>query len=1049
MRIAHLSDTHIRNLKYHSEYKNIFDEIYKILNDEEIDLIVHCGDICHTKTQISPEFVEMCSDFLNNLSDIAPTYIILGNHDGSCRNPDRQDSISPIVKSLNKSNLFLMKNSGEKIINKDFSLNVLSVFDPVWTSPSDFDKVNIALYHGSVTGCETELGWKMDHCENDISIFKDFDFAMLGDIHKPNQILDKEGRIRYAGSTIQQNFSEANDKGFLIWDIRSKDEFDVKRIIIKNPKPFISIELTKGGKLPRNLKVQSGARVRLITNNNLSLSNIQKVFEIARRNFSPESITFLNRSLSRDSVENIVNNFKKENLRDLKIQEKLILEYLKDFRLSDSLKSKILDINKKYDAEINSEEDPGRNIKFEILTFKWENLFNYGSKNKIDFKKLGGIVGIFGKNYSGKSSIIDGLIYTMFNSISKNSRKNLNIVNDKKDSCWGEVTLRHDKKIYRIKRTTEKYVKKLKGSESTEARTDVNFEYTDEITGNVVSLNGLTRADTDKNITKLFGTLEDFLLTSMASQLGSLDFINEGSTKRKEILAKFLDLDNFDKKFKLVKDDVSDLKSSFKKIEERDYELEVSKARKELSNNEKKIESIKKESEKINDRAKKINEELIEVTNHINSIPSSVEDYAQIEHKISKEKGELSDRRKALSFTAAELSSKKEIFAKIQEFIDNFDISSLQKTKIDLEAKTLGVAGLADSIKEKERQLHYEYQKIKPLDEVPCGPEFSHCKFIRGAYQAKEKINIVELALKKQKNNYEQLKSKMNENQLEEVKRQIDKYSTIIKQHKELMDEITHKNITLNNNKESIELIENKILILNKNLEEAIKNKKLIDELSDLQSKKTNLKKRYSEAEISLKEKEKELHELLKEHGSLQQRCFDLEKQKEESIKTRDDYEAYELFLKCMHPSGIAYDIIKKSLPVINEEIAEILLNIVDFQVFFVNDESRLDLYLKRPDDPNFRALEMGSGAEKAIASIAIRLALLHVSTLPCGDLFILDEPGTSLDDENRAGFIKILDLIKEFFRCTILISHLDALKDAADVIIDIENKKGFAHVNQ
>ena len=64
----------------------------------------------------------------------------------------------------------------------------------------------------------------------------------------------------------------------------------------------------------------------------------------------------------------------------------------------------------------------------------------------------------------------------------------------------------------------------------------------------------------DKNIIKYFGTIDDFLLTSMASQLGSLVFINEGSTKRKEILAKFLDLDLLEKKFKTAKEDASDLK---------------------------------------------------------------------------------------------------------------------------------------------------------------------------------------------------------------------------------------------------------------------------------------------------------------------------------------------------------------------------------------------------------------------------------------------------------------------------------------------------------
>ena len=37
--------------------------------------------------------------------------------------------------------------------------------------------------------------------------------------------------------------------------------------------------------------------------------------------------------------------------------------------------------------------------------------------------------------------------------------------------------------------------------------------------------------------------------------MGAMTFINEGSTKRKEILAKFLDLDQFEKKFKLSKND--------------------------------------------------------------------------------------------------------------------------------------------------------------------------------------------------------------------------------------------------------------------------------------------------------------------------------------------------------------------------------------------------------------------------------------------------------------------------------------------------------------
>ena len=60
-KFAHIADTHIKNLKYHYEYRIIFDQLYEKLREERVDYIVHCGDIAHTKTQISPEFVELCN----------------------------------------------------------------------------------------------------------------------------------------------------------------------------------------------------------------------------------------------------------------------------------------------------------------------------------------------------------------------------------------------------------------------------------------------------------------------------------------------------------------------------------------------------------------------------------------------------------------------------------------------------------------------------------------------------------------------------------------------------------------------------------------------------------------------------------------------------------------------------------------------------------------------------------------------------------------------------------------------------------------------------
>ncbi len=75
-------------------------------------------------------------------------------------------------------------------------------------------------------------------------------------------------------------------------------------------------------------------------------------------------------------------------------------------------------------------------------------------------------------------------------------------------------------------------------------------------------------------------------------------------------------------------------------------------------------------------------------------------------------------------------------------------------------------------------------------------------------------------------------------------------------------------------------------------------------------------------------------------------------------------------------PNGIAYDIIKKKIPVINAEIAKVLANIVDFEIFFEASGNKFDIFIKHPQYDE-RPIEMASGAEKSLSAMAIRLALL------------------------------------------------------------------------
>ena len=89
--------------------------------------------------------------------------------------------------------------------------------------------------------------------------------------------------------------------------------------------------------------------------------------------------------------------------------------------------------------------------------------------------------------------------------------------------------------------------------------------------------------------------------------------------------------------------------------------------------------------------------------------------------------------------------------------------------------------------------------------------------------------------------------------------------------------------------------------------------------------------------------------EFVKNVGSLEQKIENIVNQKNEYRDLQTEYAAYDLYMRCMHSNGIAYDIIKKKIPVINSEIAKVLANIVDFEVFFEASGNKFDIFIKHP----------------------------------------------------------------------------------------------------
>ena len=346
-------------------------------------------------------------------------------------------------------------------------------------------------------------------------------------------------------------------------------------------------------------------------------------------------------------------------------------------------------------------------------------------------------------------------------------------------------------------------------------------------------------------------------------------------------------------------------------------------------------------------------------------------------------------------------------------------------------------------------QIENLEKKIAMLENHKYDPNCEYCtnnKFVKDAMMAMDILPQLRHRYTELGELIQGLTEKLSIMDISEIEERISKYESLEQRVQSSLTEVKqleHKIEKINLKSDSIAA---QYQELNRKKDLYEENKETIENLGALNNERRSLEKMIEKKTKELDTCNSKLQHLYIEQGSETTMLKTLRSNQEELEKMEAQWTAYDLFMQCMHPNGIPYNIIKRSLPVVNEEIAKVLANIVEFETFFDNQDGKLDIYIKHPNyDP--RPLSMGSGAEKTIAAMAIRLALISITNLPKSELFILDEPATALDQEHMEGFIRLLDMIKNQFKTVILISHLDSLKDVVDMTIDIQRDGSYAKV--
>src|SRR5690606_31800244 len=120
------------------------------------------------------------------------------------------DAISPVVKSVGRDNIFYFIDSLVLSYDKN-GLEIIFYHLSFIENPSSWPKpikkdncINIALYHGAINGSKYDNDVEIEG-HTDPSLFSDFDYVFLGDIHKRQFITNK---MAYPGSLRQNNYGE-------------------------------------------------------------------------------------------------------------------------------------------------------------------------------------------------------------------------------------------------------------------------------------------------------------------------------------------------------------------------------------------------------------------------------------------------------------------------------------------------------------------------------------------------------------------------------------------------------------------------------------------------------------------------------------------------------------------------------------------------------------------------------------------------------------------------------------------------------------------------
>ena len=1048
--IIHISDIHIRNVRRHLEYQEQFKKLYSdiVQYDPTNTIVVISGDIAHAKTDMSPELVREISSLLTELSKLYFVLVFPGNHDANLNNTSRLDALTPIIDNLRNERVVYIKESGLYKMSGLY-LNLMSVFD---TSDRylDYDKIKevdgykIGLYHGPVTNAKTDMGFNITGHLN-IDFFNGHDIVILGDIHKKQVLQEysnsniKKPRIEYAGSLIQQNFGEDyRGHGYVVWDLEKRDS---KFINIDSDYGFHTLYIENDKLQPYDdfdkITPKSRVRIKIINSDKVIVKDI---ISKVKQKFKVDDIAVINtKPVSNKKVSDI--KILESSISDIGYQNSLILEYLEQTGtfIDSDIQKAIFDINKETNNNIVL-KTLHNNVLWVPKKFEFSNMFSYGEGNVIDFTTLKGITGLFGQNATGKSALLDALCFCLFDKTSR-AYKAEQVLNTRKEKFKCKLEFEVDGKSYFIEKIGYNY---KKPGELPKIKVDINFWTTDD-DGTIKFLNGDERRGTNQIIQEYVGSYDDFIITNLAMQESSANFINKSQSERKELLARFLNLEIFDLLYKNANDSYKDIAVSIKNLDKLNLNDE-------LRINQTKLNTLQSDLTRhnfIESQLEKDESKLLKLADthkrnikqiQIIDIDTVLKDKAKLE--VAMAETTKNDDILKKNIVKFELNKKN-----CSDELALIDIPKIESSLLLMNKYQTELAVIESKLQSKNKDLDYKQSILDKLKNHKYDPNCQYCidnPFVKDAVKIKDTFNLDVI----EKNTYV---IKINEVQL--VLRDLPELEAKKSKYLQLKSQIVEDDTSIKNcelSRTHGEMLLEKCLDKYNQLTELEKkyhdNQELIEKNKLNNAEILKIEDQIAGIKSQLKTFRTEISSITGNIKYLENTIESIQTNIQSYIDLVAKSKAYEIYLKAVNKEGLPYYMISKLLPSIEDEINNILSNMVDFKITLDMDGKNINSYIVYDD--NYWPLELCSGMERFISSMGFRIALSNISAIPRPNFFALDEGLGVLDSTNLNSIYLLFNYMREIYDFTMIISHIDSVRDMVDTSITISNKEGNSFIS-